>query len=73
VFSGFVQMFWHTDNYHLTLDEPQLKALNGKKLKINVRLGKLRVPSPFFGCAHDYRSLAIGAQGLSSAHPCAWP
>ena len=33
-------MFWHTDNYHLTLEEPQLKALQGKKLKINVRAGK---------------------------------
>lgn len=66
-------MFWHTDNFHLTLDEPQLKALNGKKLKINVRLGKLRVPSPLFCCVHDYRSLAIGAQILSTAHPCACP
>lgn len=68
-----MQMFWHTDNYHLTLDEPQLKALNGKKLKINVRLGKLRVPSPLFCCVHDYRSSAIGVQGLGIAPPCAWP
>ncbi|CAK0785221.1 hypothetical protein CVIRNUC_008427 [Coccomyxa viridis] len=30
---------WHTDNWCITLEEPQLKALQGKKLKINVRLG----------------------------------
>ena len=38
-------MFWHTDNYHLTLEEPQLKALHGKKLKINVRAGELSMPA----------------------------
>ena len=36
-------MFWHTDTYNLTLEEPQLKALHGKKLMINVRAGELQI------------------------------
>ena len=35
-----LQYLWHTDNWCITLEEPQLKALQGKKLKINVRLGE---------------------------------
>ena len=35
-----LQYLWHTDNWCITLEEPQLKALHGKKLKINVRLGE---------------------------------
>ena len=37
-----LQYLWHTDNWCITLEEPQLKALHGKKLKINVRLGERR-------------------------------
>ena len=39
-----LQYLWHTDNWCITLEEPQLKALHGKKLKINVRLGERRQP-----------------------------
>ena len=49
-------MFWHTDNYNLTLEEPQLSALHGKKLKINVRAGWLQLlsvhPVVLHGAAH---------------------
>ena len=41
-----LQYLWHTDNWCITLEEPQLKALHGKKLKINVRLGERRQADP---------------------------
>ena len=40
-----LQYLWHTDNWCIILEEPQLKALHGKKLKINVRLGERRQPN----------------------------
>ena len=65
-------MFWHTDNYNLTLEEPQLSALHGKKLKINVRSGELSQLSAHLVCYTALRAFPAMFSQQDGYPVCTW-